>query len=114
MKPLPILSWNMSHDGVAEVSATDSEGRMFPILDIFCQPLIARGGMSKNEAKALQVFSAERICKAWNSDKTAAEIAEGHKIDPKLGGDAGLTAWGNGHNAACDQIAYEIRRRFKF
>lgn len=114
MKPLPSLSWNMSHDGVAEVSATDSEGRVFPVLDVFRQPLIARGGMSKDEAKAFQVFAAERICKAWNTDKTAADIAEGHKIDPALGGDAGLTDWGEGHNAACDQIAHEIRRRFKF
>lgn len=113
MKPLPRLSWNMSHDGVAEVSATDAEGRVFPVLDIFRQPLIARSGMCKDEAKAFQVFAAERICKAWNADEGAAEIAEGHKIDPALGGDAGLTDWGQGHNAACDQIAHEIRRRFK-
>ena len=108
------LSWNMSEDGVAEVSATDADGRMFPVLDVFRQPLSARGGMTKFEAAAFQTFAAERICSAWNSDEAAADIAEGHKIDPALGGDAGLTDWGQGHNAACDQIANEIRRRFKF
>ena len=108
------LSWNMSEDGVAEVSGTDAEGRMFPLLDVFRQPLVLRGHMTNSEAKAFQVFAAERVCAAWNSDEAAAEIAEGHKIDPALGGDGGLTDWGAGHNAACDQIANEIRRRFKF
>ena len=108
------LSWNMSEDGVAEVSATDAEGRMFPVLDVFRQPLVLRGHMTNAEAKAFQSFAAERICMAWNSDHTAADIAEGHKIDPDLGGSDGLTDWGRGHNAACDQIAHEIRRRFKF
>lgn len=108
------LSWNMSEDGVAEVSATDKDGRMFALLDIFRRPLIEKGGMTKEGARAFQAFAAERICAAWNNDHTAAEIAEGHKIDPALGGDAGLTDWGRGHNAACDQIAHEIRRRFKF
>ena len=108
------LSWNMSEDGVAEVSATDADGRMFPLLDVFRQPLIARGGMTRFEAAAFQTFAAERICNAWNSDQAASDIAEGHKIDPALGGADGLTDWGQGHNAACDQIAHEIRRRFKF
>lgn len=108
------LSWNMSEDGVAEVSATDAEGRVFPVLDVFRRPLIDRGKMSKHEARAFQVFAAERICAAWNVDHTAADIAEDHKIDPALGGDRGLTDWGRGHNAACDQIAHQIRRRFKF
>ena len=108
------LSWNMSEDGVAEVSATDSEGRMFPLLDVYRRPLIERGKMTKEEAHMFQAFAAERICSAWNSDEAAAQIAEDHKIDPALGGDAGLTDWGSGHNAACDQIAHEIRRRFKF
>lgn len=104
------LSWNMCHDGVAEVSATDADGLVFPVLDVFRLPLIERGKMNKEEARAFQAFAAERICSAWNSDDTAADIAEGHKI----GGDAGLTEWGRGHDAACDQIAYKIRRRFKF
>ena len=108
------LSWNMSEDGVAEVWGTDADGRMFPLLDVFRQPLIARGGMTKFQAAAFQTFAAERICKAWNDGETAAEIAEGHKIDPALGGADGLTDWGQGHNTACDQIANEIRRRFKF
>ena len=107
------LSWNMSEDGVAEVSGTDAEGRMFPVLDVYRQPLVLRGHMTNAEARAFQVFAVERICNAWNSDEAAAEISEGHKIDPALGGDAGLTDWGQGHNAACDQIAHEIRRRFK-
>ena len=108
------LSWNMGEDGVAEVSATDADGRIFPLLDIYRRPLIERGQMTKSEAQAFQVFAAERLCAAWNSDESAAQIAENHKIDPALGGDSGLTDWGNGHNAACDQIANEIRRRFKF
>jgi len=108
------LSWNMSQDGVAEVSATDSDGRMFPVLDVFRRPLIDRGNMTKEQARTFQTFAAERICAAWNSDEAAADIAESHKIDPALGGDAGLTDWGQGHNAACDQVAHEIRRRFKF
>jgi len=113
MRPVR-LSWNMGADGVVEVSATDSDGRMFPLLDIYRRPLIERGQMTKEEARTFQAFSAERICSAWNSDEAAAQIAEDHKIDPALGGDAGLTDWGSGHNSACDQIAHEIRRRFKF
>ena len=61
------FSWNMSADGVVEVSATDSSGVMFPVLDLYRKPLIERGGMTKEEAKAFQVFSSERICNAWNS-----------------------------------------------
>jgi len=104
------LSWNMSADGVVEVSATDSSGVMFPVLDLYRKPLIERGGMTKEEAKAFQVFSSERICNAWNSDMTAADLAESHTLDPNLD----LTEWGQGHNAACEQIAHVIRRRFEF
>lgn len=107
---LPRLSWNMADDGVVTICATDAEGRMFEVCDVWRRPAIERGGMNKEEARAFQVFAAERICGAWNRDEDAASIAEEHKIDPNLG----LTDWGQGHNAACDQIAYEIRRRFKF
>ena len=104
------LSWNRDEDGVIAVYATDVELRTFPLLDIFCGPLVDLGKMRRAEAKAFQAFAAERICKAWNTDEEAATIAEGHKIDANLG----LTEWGLGHNAACDQIAYSIRRRVKF
>lgn len=104
------LSWVMSEDGVAEVYASDADKRTFPLLDIFRTPLISKGGMTRAEAKAFQAFAAERICAAWNTDMDAADVAEGHKIDPNLT----LTEWGRGHNAACDQIANEIRRRFQF
>jgi hypothetical protein len=107
---LPRLSWNMDEQGVACISATDAEGRMFPVCDLWRKPAIDRGGMTKEGAQAFQVFAAERICAAWNRDEDAAKIAEGHIIDPALG----LTEWGQGHNAACQQIAHEIRRRFKF
>lgn len=104
------LSWNRDEDGVIAVYATDSKPRTFPVLDIFCGPLVSLGKMTREEAKAFQAFTAERICRAWNSDDEAATIAEEHKIDAGLG----LTEWGLGHNAACDQIAYSIRRRVKF
>jgi hypothetical protein len=107
---LPRLSWNMDEDGVACVFATDDAGRMFPVLDVWRKPAIDRGGMTKEAARAFQVFAAERICAAWNRDEDAAKIAEQHKVGPALG----LTDWGQGHNAACDQVAHEIRRRFKF
>ena len=103
------LSWNMSEDGVVEVSATTPDGKMFALLDIYRTPMIERGEMDKAEARAFQIFAAERICGAWNSDKDAADIAESHKADPALG----LTEWGEGFNAACEQISHEIRRRFK-
>jgi len=109
MRPVR-LSWNMSEDGVVEVSATLEDGRMFPLLDVFRRPMIERGGMRKEEARAFQVFAAERICNSWNTDMSAAELAESHAVDPSLG----LTEWGQGHNAACQQIAYVIRRRFEF
>ena len=110
---LPRLSWNMDEDGVACISATDESGRMFALCDLWRKPAIERGGMTKEAARAFQVFAAERICAAWNRDEDGAAIAEGHRIDPGLGGN-GLTDWGQGHNAACEQIAHEIRRRFKF
>ena len=110
----PRLSWNMDEDGVISVSATDDSGRVYALLDIFRRPMIEHGGMTKEDAKAFQVFAAERICNAWNTDKIASQIAMDHKIDPNLGGAEGLTPWGQGHNAACEQIAHEIFRRFKF
>lgn len=109
---LPRLSWNMDEEGVVCVSATDETGRMFAICDVWRKPLIDRGGMTKEAARAFQVFAAERICAAWNKDEDGAAIAEAHKIDPALSAN-GLTDWGQGHNAACEQIAHEIRRRFK-
>ena len=60
------LSWNMSEDGVAEVSATDADGRMFPVLDIYRQPLVLRAHMKREEARAFQIEAAERICAGWN------------------------------------------------
>lgn len=107
---LPRLSWNMDEDGVACISATDETGRMFAMCDVWRKPAIDRGEMTKEAARAFQVFAAERICAAWNKDEDGASIAEAHKIDPALG----MTDWGQGHNAACEQIAHEIRRRFKF
>ena len=108
---LPRLSWNMDEHGVACIWATDDTGRMFPLCDVWRKPAIERGGMTKEDARAFQAFAAERICAAWNRDEDGAAIAESHKIDPALGR---LTDWGQGHNAACDQIAREIRSRFKF
>jgi len=61
------LSWNMGADGVVEVSATDSEGRMFSLLDIYRRPLIERGGMEKTEARDFQITVAERLCNGWNA-----------------------------------------------
>ena len=104
------LSWHMEEDGVIAVSATDAEGRRFPVLDVFRRPLIERGEMEQGEAKAFQVFAAERICAAWNADHSAADIARNHKIDPNMD----LSEWGQGHNAACDQIAFAIARRIDF
>jgi hypothetical protein len=104
----------MGDDGVVTIYATDAEGRMFDLCDVWRKPAIAKGDMTKEAARAFQAMAAERICNAWNRDEDAATIAEGHKIDPALGGADGLTDWGQGHNAACDQIAHEIRRRFKF
>lgn len=106
----PRLSWNMDEDGVISVTATDDSGRMYALLDIFRRPMIERGAMTKEEARSFQIFAAERICNAWNADKSASQIAMDHKIDPALE----LTPWGEGHNAACEQIAHEIFRRFKF
>lgn len=111
---LPRLSWNMADDGVVTIYATYSEDRVFDLCDVWRQPAIEKGFMDRNAAIAFQVFAAERICGAWNRDEDTAAIAEEHKIDPNLGGDLGLTDWGRGHNAACDQIANEIRLRFKF
>ncbi len=111
---LPRLSWNMGDDGVATIYATDAAGRVFDLCDVWRKPAIDRGGMTNEDARAFQAMAAERICSAWNSDEDAATIAEEHRIDPALGGADGLTDWGLGHNAACDQIAHEIRRRFKF
>lgn len=108
------LSWNMGDDGVATIYATDPEDRVFDLCDVWRRPAVERGGMTADEAREFQVFAAERICSAWNSDMAAAQVAEEHKIDPKLGKDGRLTDWGEGHNAACNQIANEIRRRFKF
>jgi len=110
---LPRLSWNMDEEGVACISATDETGRIFAVCDVWRNPAIERGGMTKEAARAFQIFAAERICAAWNRDEDGAAIAEKHKIDPNLGAN-GLTDWGRGHNPACDQIAHEIRRRFKF
>lgn len=109
----PRLSWNMEEDGVIAILATDDAGRMFPLMDLFRQPMIARGGMSKDAARAFQIFAAERVCAAWNNDKAASQIAIDHKIDPGLSDTGVLTDWGQGHNAACEQIAHEIFRRFK-
>lgn len=111
---IPRLSWNMDEDGVISVSATDDSGRMYALLDIFRRPMIERGAMTREEARSFQIFAAERICNAWNTDKSASQIAMDHKIDPDLDGAEGLTQWGEGHNAACEQIAYELFRRFKF
>lgn len=110
----PRLSWNIDEDGVISVYATDESGRVYALLDIFRRPMIEHGGMTKDAAKSFQVFAAERICNAWNNDKCASQIAMDHKIDPSLGGINGLTEWGKGHNAACEQISHEIFRRFKF
>jgi len=111
---LPRLSWNMDEEGVVCISATDEAGRMFEVCDVWRKPAIERGGMTKEAARAFQVFAAERICAAWNRDEDGAAVAEKHKIGPNLAADGRLTDWGQGHNAACDQIAHEIRRRFKF
>ena len=73
----PRISWNMEEDGVIAVSATQDDGRMFPLLDIFRQPLIQRGQMSKEEARAFQIAAAERICAAWNEENDC-KPAEGH------------------------------------
>ena len=80
MRPVR-LSWNMSDDGVAEVWAADADGLVFPLLDIYRQPLVLRGHMKREEARELQIFVAEWICEAWNADKDA-EASENHKIDP--------------------------------
>jgi len=104
------LSWRRDEDGVISVYATDSEKRTFPLLDIYCGPLVDLGKMRRQEASAFQAFAAERICNAWNTDMTAADLAQSHVVDPALG----LTEWGQGHNAACEQIAHVIRRRFEF
>ena len=104
------LSYSRDEDGVISVYATDAQKRCFPLLDIYCGPLVELGKMRREEARAFQLFAAERICRAWNNDETAADIAEGYKVDPALD----LSEWGQGHNAACAQIAHEIRRRFKF
>ncbi len=110
----PRLSWNMGEDGVATVYARTDDGKVFDLLDIFRRPMIERGGMAKEAARAFQVMAAERFCNAWNDDVTASQIAAEHKIDPGLSETGVLTEWGQGHNAACEQIAYEIFRRFKF
>lgn len=110
---LPRLSWNMGEDGVITIYATYSQDRAFDLCDIWRKPAIEKGFMDRQAAIAFQVMAAERICAAWNQDEDAAMVAEDHKIDPNLGGLNGLTEWGKGHNAACDQIASEIRRRVK-
>ena len=106
---LPSLSWNMDEQGVACISATDADGRMFPLCDVWRNPSITLGGMGKDAARDFQILAAERICAAWNADKHASKIASDHAIDPGLG----LSEWGKGHNAACEQIAAEIIRRWK-
>jgi hypothetical protein len=109
---LPRLSWNMDEDGVVTIYATYSEDRVFDLCDVWRQPAIEKGHMDRNAAIAFQVFAAERICAAWNSDKDAAEVSRSHIIQTEDG--QPLTDWGQGHNAACEQIAHEIRRGFKF
>jgi hypothetical protein len=104
------LSWAKEGDGVIAVSATDADGNTFPVLDIFRQPLIDKGMMNRGEAQAFQAFAAERICNSWNADMSAADLAESHALEPGLG----LSEWGQGHNAACQHLAYVIRRRFEF
>ena len=61
------LSWSMSEDGVVEVSATDAEGRMFPLLDVYRRPMIERGQMTIEEALNFQIAAAERLCNGWNA-----------------------------------------------
>jgi hypothetical protein len=114
MIPTARISWNMGEDGVATIYAHLENGTGFDLLDIYRRPLIELGGMTKETAQAFQAFAAERICAAWNNDKSASQIALDHKIDPALSATGTLTEWGQGHNAACDQIAHEIMRRFKF
>lgn len=100
----------MGEDGVITIYARYDEFRAFDLCDVWRNPAIEKGFMDRQAAIAFQIEAAERICAAWNRDEDAAKIAEGHMIDPGLG----LTDWGQGHNAACQQIAHEIRRRFKF
>ncbi len=65
---LPRLSWNMGDDGVVTIYATDAEGRMFDLCDVWRKPAIDRGGMTKDAARDFQVGAAERICAMWNTD----------------------------------------------
>lgn len=65
---LPRLSWNMAEDGVVTIFATDAEGRLFDLCDVWRRPAIERGGMGKDAARDFQVAAAERICAAWNKD----------------------------------------------
>lgn len=65
---LPRLSWNMADDGVVTIFATDAEGRLFDLCDVWRRPAIERGGMGKDAARDFQVAAAERICAAWNKD----------------------------------------------
>lgn len=67
---LPRLSWNMADDGVIVICATDEQGRMFELCDIWLRPLIERGKMTKDAARDFQISAAERICAMWNKDAT--------------------------------------------
>lgn len=66
------LSWNMGNDGVVTIYVrAEDDATAWDVADVFRRPMKMRHGLTEEQARAMQVSIAERLCELWNDQPEA-------------------------------------------